>query len=142
MKYLVELIHPKDWEMLSEKAHLAVFDTHKPKELDRIDFALLVKTESDEWLAYATCREHDAHSLYWQYGGAFPGTRDSSMSFQAYRAFAEYCQARYKRISTLVENTNVVYMKFLMKTGFRIVGLRNFHGSILLEHMWEKTDEV
>lgn len=138
MKYFVEELHPKDWDLLSEKAHLTVFETHKPREWDRIDFALLVKTERDQWCGYATCREHDHESLYWQYGGAFPGTKDSSLSFPAYRAIAEHCQARYKRITTLVENTNLVYIKFLMKVGFRIVGVKMFGGKILLENMWEK----
>lgn len=138
----VDQLNPKQWEQVSEKAHLVVFNTTKPKDWDRIDFALIVR-RGEDLMGYLTAREHDAHTLYLQYGGAFPGTRDSSLSFVAYKAMVDFCKDRYPRITTIVENNNFVYLKMAMKVGFKIVGVRVHQSSVLLEHLWEDSkDEV
>lgn len=137
---IVDQLDPKRWEQLSEKAHVICFNTHKPKDWDRIDFALIVR-RGEDLMGYLTCREVDAHSLYWQFGGAFPGTRESSLTFSGYKAFVAHCQSRYKRVTTLIENGNFVMLKMAMKVGFKIIGMRNFNGHVLLEHLLEFADE-
>lgn len=88
-------------------------------------------------MGYLTCRETDAHTLYWQYGGAFPGTIKSSMTWIGYQAFALWCKQRYKRVVTYIENKNTVMLKMAMKIGFVIQGIKVFDGHILLEHVLE-----
>lgn len=142
MEIEVDCLPAKEWSHLSEKAHLIAFSESKPAEWDRIDFALVVR-RGQEPMGYLTCREHDAHTIYWQFGGAFPGTRESSLTFSGYKAFVAWCEKRYKRVTTLIENDNVVMLKMAMKVGFRIMGIRNYRGHILLEHLLEfKTDET
>lgn len=141
MDIFVTQLHPDEWNQLSEKAHLVTFNTHKPREWDRIDFALIVQNERD-MMGYLTCREHDAETIYWQFGGAFPGTRESSLTFQGYKAFVEFCKKRYKRCTTLIENDNFVMLKMAMKVGFKIVGLRLYNGAVLLEHVLEFASET
>lgn len=136
MDIVVDQISAQEWAQLSEKAHLIAFAENKPAEWDRIDFALLVK-RGQNLMGYVTCRETDAHTLYWQFGGAFPGTRESSLTFSGYRAFVDFCEERYQRITTLIENDNFVMLKMAMKVGFRIVGVRVFRGHVLLEHLLE-----
>lgn len=126
----------QDWQQYSENAHKIAFNEHKPRDWDRIDFALLV-VDADKPAGYVTCREHDSHSVYWQFGGAFPGTKESIHAYRGYQAFVEWCRPRYQRVGTLIENTNTAMLKMAMKVGFRIVGVRNFKGSILLEHLLE-----
>jgi len=133
---VVERIPVDAWKPLSEKAHLICFNEHKPVSEERIDFALIAKKNHD-LCGYITCRELDGRSLYWQYGGAFPGTKGSSLSFQSYKAFADWASTRYDRIATLVENTNIVMLKMAFKVGYRIVGIRNFKGHILCELLLE-----
>lgn len=132
----VRQIHKEDWAAFSERAHLSCFGEHKPKELDRIDFALIVE-DGERMMGYLTCREWDAKTLYWQFGGSFPGTKDTAMTFPGYKAFVQWSEERYDRVTTLIENTNVVMLKMAMKVGFRIVGVRTFKGDILLEHLLE-----
>lgn len=132
----IDRLSPVEWKEFSERAHLITFGKHKPAEWDRIDFALVVRND-ENLMGYVTCREIDAHTVYWQFGGAFPGTKSTSMSWIGYQAFVEYCKVRYKRISTLIENTNLVMLKMAMKVGYRIVGIRFFGGDILLEHLLE-----
>ena len=128
---------PKDaWIAMSEKAHLIAFDTHKPVETERIDFACLIKC-GHQLLGYGTFKEMDSGTLYWQFGGAFPGTKDSSMSFKGYQALVDWCGRKYERVYTYIENTNLVMLKFAMKVGYRITGIRNYKGNILLEHLLE-----
>jgi hypothetical protein len=141
VEIVVDYAGPKEWKNLSEKAHLIAFSETKPSEWDRIDFALLVR-RGEQAMGYVTCREHDHETLYWQYGGAFPGTKESSLTFAGYKAFVSWSQKKYKRITTLIENNNVVMLKMAMKVGFRIVGVRLFRGHVLLEHLLEFPDAV
>lgn len=132
----IRQVHKEDWAAFSERAHLACFETHKPAEWDRIDYALLIEN-GDTLMGYATCREWDAQTLYWQFGGAFRGTRSSSMTFKGYQAVAAWSKERYKRVTTLIENDNTVMLKMALKIGFKIIGTRTFKGSVLVELLLE-----
>jgi len=135
----VKVIPQEEWKPMSEIAHLAVFSEKRPWEYNRIDFALLAVDEKP--LQYVTCRELDHETLYWQYGGAFPSCKGSPKSFEAYLEIIEACKKMgYKRITFLVENNNFSMLKFAMATGFMITGIKNFQGSILLEHIKEFTE--
>lgn len=126
-------------DLYSENAHLIAFDKHKPSHMERIDFALIAGTK-DVALGYVTVREFDSETIYWQYGGAFPGTRGTHMSWKGYKALSEWCKAfGYKRITTLIENQNTVMLKMAMQVGFRIIGCRTFGdpAKIYLEHLLE-----
>jgi hypothetical protein len=126
----------EEWQTFAENAHLICFNEHRPAEMNRIDFALLV-VDGKTPQAYGTFREIDSETVYMQYGGSFPETLNTVKSFQAYCLVLNYLKERYKRATTLIENTNLVMMKFAMKQGLRIIGVRNFKGSILLEHYIE-----
>lgn len=126
----------EQWAELSEKAHLVVFNEMKKPEMERIDFALLVESDSGVLMQYATCRELDAESVYIQYGGSFPGTKGSIASIRCFEKIVQWAaHAGYSRISFLVENTNQAMLKLAIRCGFLIVGIRNFKGLILLEHL-------
>jgi hypothetical protein len=126
----------QEWKAFGTEAHLICFNEHFPAEQNRIDFALLVH-ENNVPLAYGTCREFDAHTVYFQFGGAFPSAKNTVKSFKAYLKILEAASSHYKRATTLIENTNIPMLKFAMKAGFLITGVRNFKGSILLEHLLE-----
>ncbi len=131
-------IDKQDWQKLSESAHAIAFNDFKPADFERIDFAIIVEDEKTfEPLGYCVCREHDAKSLYLQFGGAFRGARGTSLSFKAYVVGLEWCKARYPRIVTKIGNDNAVMLKFAAKAGFLIVGVNNYNGTILLEHQLE-----
>lgn len=131
----------KQWESFSENAHRIAFDRYKDPSLERIDFALLMVDEvSDRPVGYMTCREHDAETVYWQFGGAMPETKGTIHSFRAYEGFVKYASSHYKRVTTLIENTNTPMLKMAMKVGFRIIGVRTYQGSVLLEHLLEFTE--
>lgn len=131
-------VTPEAWKDMGEMAHLLAFGKHLPIEKTRIDFALLVVDSNDKPMGYVTCKELDADTLYWQFGGAFPDTRDTVRTFPGYQAFVRFTkELGYKRIATYIENTNAVMLKMAAKVGYRIVGVRNFGGAVLLEHLLE-----
>ncbi len=131
-------ISKERWSELSEKAHLIVFNEIKKPEMERIDYALLVESESGVPMQYATCRELDSESLYFQYGGSFPGTKGSPKSVRCMQKLLEWSEfAGFRRVAFLVENTNEAMLKLAMHCGFLITGIRNFKGLILLEHVKE-----
>lgn len=133
----IEKITAKEWiELYSELAHSAVFKERKPKHFDRIDFALLAK-KAATIMGYVTCREHDHETLYWQFGGAFADAKASINVLPCYLQMIEACRKDYKRVYTLIENTNFAMLRLAMRAGFRIMGVRAYQNSILLEHLLE-----
>lgn len=132
----VECFTPQDWKKFGENAHKIAFSEILPPGQNRIDFALM-PVKNGVPMGYVTCRELDSDTLYWQFGGAFPGTKSTSLSWQAYQALLGWCKERYKRVSYLVENTNLPMLKMAMLSGFRIHGVRFYKGSILVEHLVE-----
>lgn len=131
-------ISPEAWAPFSERAHLICFNEAKPASLDRISFALVVEDENEMPMLYGACKEHDAESLYYQYGGAFPGTKGTIKSFRCFEAILAWAVDNgYRRVSFLVENTNEPMLKLAMRSGFLITGVRYFKGNVLLEHVKE-----
>lgn len=128
---------PEEWsKTCAEEAHWICFDEKRPKELNRIDFALLV-TDGMEPLSYMTCMELDSKSVYMQHGGALPPAKDTIKAYRAYEKMLSFLRDNYDRASTFIENENLVMMKAAMKQGLRITGLKYFDGKILLEHSVE-----
>lgn len=121
----------REW---AEMAHKVVFEKHRPGSVDRIDYALLiVNTELNKPAGFCTVRELDSESVYWQYGGTFPETIGTTWVASVYHALIEWTRDRYKRITTLVSNQNIAYLKLCMKFGFRIIGVRCFKNEIYVE---------
>ncbi len=134
---------PSEWQAFSEAAFQTVFGAVHDRRLDRISFALvMVDEEKDEPLGYLTAREMSAEDLCWEYGGAYPAKEKSVHVLRGYMMFARWCQTRYKRIFTLVENTNHRYLKLAMKIGFNIVGTRAQGGRLFVELSMEFADAV
>jgi len=137
MNYHVKQMDKQSWAGLSEYAHSVCFEEVKPTENDRIDYALVCYDDDSKPMSYVTCREFDSETVYWQFGGAFPETKGTIKSYKSYMAMTAWTSERYKRITTLIENDNIVMLKFAMKIGYKIIGTRNFKGSVLLEHLLE-----
>lgn len=136
IEHVIQL-DPEQWASYGKHAHTAVFGKILPPELERISFALLAIGRDGLPMSYVTCKEQDGESLYWQFGGSFPGTKGGVGSVAAMREFLKWCSARYKRVSFLVENDNYSMLKLAMKFDFKISGIRNFKNSVLLEHLLE-----
>ncbi len=128
----VERLSAEQWAMLSEDAHKATFETHKPVATERVDFALIC-TEGRDLKGYLTAKEMDGETVYWQFGGAFPGTKGTHYTFKGYLAFVRWTKEHYKRIQTRIENTNTAMLHFAAKVGFVVVGVRCVQGSVMLE---------
>lgn len=139
-RFEIDRLDSVEWKNLSESAHLICFNEKRSGDLDRIDYALVIKDDGG-LVGYCTARELDKDSVYWQYGGAFPGTHSSAKAVGAYEELVEWTLERYERITTLVENTNVRYLKLAMHAGFRIIGCRFFKGDILVELLNERKNE-
>lgn len=133
----IEKIEKDNWKKFSESAHLICFKENRAHSLDRIDFALLAINDIDIPCGYVTCRETDSETLYWAFGGAFPSVKGTINSYRCYEDFIKWTAARYKRVYTLIENTNSPMLRMAAHVGFFVVGIKNFHGQVLLEHMME-----
>lgn len=135
----VVALSPDEWQQMSAEAHLVCFGERRDPSMDRIDLVLMAVDE--EPLAYMTIRELDSETAYLQYGGAFPSAKGTTTSFRSYMAMLEHLKmAGYKRAGTYIENTNKPMLKFAMKAGWTITGLRTFEGSVLLEHQMNFKD--
>ena len=134
MKYSVEVLSPEQWATVSEGTHFEVFGTLKPKDWDRIDYALLALREGEPLpMAYVTCREVSRDCVYWQFGGVFPEVRGTFATWAIYKTFIEWARAKYKMVSTYTANDNYAYLKMALKAGFKIIGTRNVDGQVFVD---------
>jgi hypothetical protein len=140
MTVQVRQLTPEEWYRYAEEAHKAVFKKQRNPWIDRISFAWVTYDEGGV-IGYVTCKETDAESLYWQYGGSIDERR-GYISVKSFEAILGKAKDKYRRLSTLVENDNVNYLHLCMKYGFRVIGLRVFEGKILLELFLEFNMEV
>ena len=127
-------MNSEEWSKYAENAHLVVFNERRPADFNRIDFTILI-TYADVPQTFATCRELDKETVYLQYGGAFPPAMNTVRSFRCYELTICELANNYKRATTLIENENTTMLKFAMRVGFRIIGVRMFEGKIYLEHL-------
>ncbi len=136
-------VSPDQWaEHCSHSAHLAVFNEIMPPEYERIDFALIaVATQTNTPVAYMTLRELDKDTVYLKHGGAFDPVRGTTMVLESYQAMLRHLDERYVRQSTLVLNSNIAYLKMALAVGFRVVGIRYFKNTVLLDLSREKEIE-
>lgn len=136
MSFVITKLDPSEWTDYAEHAHAACFKEFRHASLDRISFALLAHDPHHKGpIGYVTVRELDSESCYWQHGGAFPPIEKTAHVLGVYQGFITWMRevGRFKRITTLVENTNVAYLKLAMHCGFRIIGVRMFKGEIFVE---------
>lgn len=134
---IVEVLSSEVWKELAKEAHLCCFGELRPSTMDRISFALLT-SEDEKPLGYLTARELDSESVYLQYGGAFPDTRGTINSLKVYKSMLlKLKEIGFIRATTYIENINKPMLKFAMKCGWTITGLRTFKNAILLEHQIE-----
>jgi len=133
----IDKLSPKEWATLSENAHLVVFDEERPNVMERLDFALLV-LKDQKIISYATIKELDNTSVYWQYGGAIPAIRGTTLSFKAYMAVHKWCfDNGFTSISTHTKNTNTKMLKFAIKMGFIIIGTKTYRNEVYLDLLKE-----
>ena len=125
----------KEWEKLSEQAHLISFGETGRADLDRVDFAILAVDEQNQPAGYFTFYEHDKETLYMQHGGAFPNYAKSVHVYKGYSKVIDWARSKYKFVTTKIENTNAPMLKLAAKAGFKIVGVSNFKNKILLDHL-------
>lgn len=133
---VVNKLSQSEWMQYAEEAHRICFNESGYKALETADFALLV-TEDDKLICYTTIKINDAETCYMQWGGAFPDSKGTVSSFKGYLQMIDKLKSEYKYITTRIENTNTPMLKFAMKAGFLICGVRSFKGAVLLEHLLE-----
>lgn len=129
---IINFYSQEQWKEVGEEIHQLVFNEYKSGELARFDFAMVVWEEENP-IAYMTCRETDSESIYIGYGGVFPESRNVSKSVRSTGFLLETLQGTYKRANMLVENSNIAMIKMAFKFGFKVVGVANYRGSILLD---------
>lgn len=135
----VQRVGATDWHAYAADAHKAVFNEIMPPEYDRIDFAVVtVDLDEKKILGYMTCRELDHESVYLKHGGAFPPAVGRQVVVRGYRMMLAELLATYKRLTTLVENTNRTYLKLALSVGWIPIGIRNFKGTVLVELFLEE----
>jgi len=134
VNFSVKRISSEQWTShLSEDAFVIVFGDIRPRDLERVDFALLLSDEENELSAFITCKEMDSKTLYWQHGGVMPNYWKSVHVYRGYKKFIEWTSERYLRVSTKIENTNLPMLKMALKVGFLVVGISVINGKLYLE---------
>lgn len=131
----VKIVPPQEWKEMAENAHLAVFNEGWDKELERVDFALVtVLKRTNTIVSYLTAQVVSQDTVYMQYGGAFESYKGTAIVYVSFSKMIELLKREYKKLTTLVGNSNYPMLKFYMKENFVVTGIRYFKGSIFLEN--------
>lgn len=134
MKFKITRISKDEWhEHLCRDAFNVSFGNVRHPNIERIDFALIATDSFNTISGFVTCKEMDAETLYWQYGGAMPNHSGTINVWNGYRCFIDWAKEKYKRVNTRIENRNYSMLRMAMKAGFCIVGTFNFNGKIYLD---------
>lgn len=112
-----------EWSGLSENVHKYSFGVERPPDMDRIDYALVVRKDEEELCGYATIIELDAESAYMQHGGNFEASRGSTLTLKTYLSIIEFLSRNYKNVSTRIFNQNRAMIKLALTAGFLICGV-------------------
>jgi hypothetical protein len=129
----VDIIDCEAWDELSDMAQISTFEERRPAYMNKIDYALGVRTDNDI-ISWVTVRELDHESVYWQYGGCLPKHRNTLNSFKSYKMMKDFCfKNGIKYISTLVESDNIVMLKMAFKIGFRIIGTKSLDNTTYVD---------
>lgn len=118
--------------MIAEDAHLICFKEVRPWYVNTFNYALMVEDEGGVPLAYCTCLELDAASVYMQHGGAFPSAEKSHKTVRAYHMMVNYLRENYERSATIIKNVNIAMIKLAYSAGFIIHGVDYMEDGIYL----------
>jgi RimJ/RimL family protein N-acetyltransferase len=126
------MVIKEDWALMSEKTHSVIFDEIRPSSVDRVDFAI-VAFENNDPVAYMTCYEHDAVTLYLQHGGKMPD-KSPSQAFKAYSMMlSRVIELGYYYLKTKIENKNTAMLRVALKAGWRVCGTTTFKDKLFVE---------
>ena len=129
----VEKFTKDEWCKFAEDAHLICFNEKIDPREQYFDFALMAVKDMEPQ-AYMTCRNTAKGVVYLQYGGAFPSSKGTTTSFVSYLAMLKALKDEgFVRGITYIENTNRSMLRFALKAGWIVTGVRCFDGSVLLE---------
>ena len=126
-----------EWATFSQDAHRAVFDEIRPAFMDRIDYALIFDVGGQS-IGFATIRELDNESAYIQFGGKYDGVCTPHLAVEAISMLTEKLLTQYERITCLVRNDNIRFLKIALHVGMKAVGCRTFKNEIFLEMLKER----
>jgi hypothetical protein len=133
MSFKLELITAKQWEGMSAFAHRISFGKSYAAGFERVDFAILAIDACEIPMGFITVMELNKNHIYWQYGGVFPGTKDTVNSYKIYAGARDLCAQTYKSVSTFIENDNITMLKFAFKLGFKIIGMKHIFDKTCVE---------
>lgn len=107
-----------------------VFGLERPRDIEVLDYALVIADKNENPEGFVTCRKIDAFFTYFQSGGAFPGTKGTLRSVRHMQEFVRWHwdNTDTKWILSKTENTNIPMLKLGFHCGFRIIGTQNLDG--------------
>lgn len=122
MTFTLDVLPKEDWAVLSKSAHEYSFNEAREPDMDRIDYAIVVKADQ-ELACYATIIELDKESAYMQHGGSFPAVEKNVGTVRGYVMMINYLKEHYKNVSTKIWNKNKAMLKLSMAAGFEVIGV-------------------
>jgi hypothetical protein len=140
MNLYLDRITPKEWNEMSEMAHQLSFGVSRSPDMNRIDFALIVKNDK-ELCTWGTFCENDKNSVYMQHGGMMPSISNSIYSIRAYMMIINYVKELYDNLATRIYVENEPMIKMSWKAGFKIVGTDICDNKMYLTLAWSRKNK-
>lgn len=138
----VRAVDSTSWSHMGAVSHHFVFGEKAPADHTAIDFALCTFDQNDQIVGYVTVKLLAHEVAYWKYGGSFPNAKGTTISWESYRQFVKWHKENgYKVVTTLIENVNNTMLKFALKMGFQIIGMKIMSQKLYIELVLDLTKE-
>lgn len=135
---IIEKISSEEWKNTYMKSmYEEVFGAERPVGLEKCDYVLIAKDSELDPVGFITCHEMDSETVYWQFGGAAKKVKNTNHVLNHYIHFLAWSLAKYKRVTTRIENTNSSMLRMAIRCGFLVYGIWNFKNKIYLELCFE-----
>jgi len=118
----------------SHDIHGETFGDSGLSDVEKIDYAIIMMSEDEEPIIWATIHEENKLVAYMQAGGSFNSSRAKTTApYRAYCILMDWLTQRYSVITTRIENTNKSMLKCAISQGFVVQGMRSAGFKLLLE---------
>ena len=134
----LQILPLEKWKELAENCHRLAFKEERPLDLITCDYAILVTSNDDKIMGFATIIELTKKSAYMQHGATMPETQGTANTARLYHLVLAYLKDNYDRLTTRILNTNRSMLKLSLSADLIVHGIDCIGGETFLNLMWER----
>ena len=134
----LQVLSLTEWKEVAVNCHRLAFKEERPADLITCDYAVVVTSDTDQIMGFATIIEITKTSAYMQHGAVLPETQGTIKTARLYHLILAFLKEQYERLTTRILNTNKAMLKLSLSADLIVHGIDCMGGETFLNLMWEK----